>query len=307
MEIADIRLDGTLREFLKFNPQRVLEILEQSGGQKRGSLSQLDIEMRMRELSRTLTKHCKDLKDIFQHYSAGEIGGSASAMDCDEFLDFIRDCQLTDQRVTASDLDQIFGFSMGIKGKVPSDREMVASEFSEALIRIAEKKFPMLPFHERLRELLEGYVLPNASRSECDKFREELCRPEVLAVYKKHSAALKRIFRYYAAMRGAHTDDRNNHAFIDIKAFFTLAKDCKLLGSCFTEETLKQIFLNIQSQDEDVADNDADSMVDFSEYQEAIAAMTEYSVCSPYLPLYKRIDTFISETFLPRARQMKVQ
>ena len=68
LEIADTRLDDTMREYLKIHPQRMVEILEESGGHKRGSLSQLEVGTRMEELTRTLAKYCKDLHDIFRHY-----------------------------------------------------------------------------------------------------------------------------------------------------------------------------------------------------------------------------------------------
>lgn len=205
-----------------------------------------------------------------------------------------------DRKVTSAVIEQIYLRSLGLQGGAPlGDREMIGHEFTGALIRVADMKFDMLPFGERLSQLLETLIIPNASRSECDAFREQLAKTEIVSVFKKHKESLQRTFYYYAAM---NADDERS---IDVQGFFALTKDCKLLGSNLTDQNVKHLFLNIQSQDETDFDLDDDCKVDFDEYMEAIAAMTEYVVCSPYLPLYKRIDTFITETFLPRARQKR--
>jgi hypothetical protein len=85
------------------------------------------------------------------------------------------------------------------------------------------------------------------------------------------------------------------------------AKDCKLIGSFITDHTIKQVLANIQHEEDEMIQQDLvnELRVDFNEFQEAIAALTEYVICNPYIPLYKRIEQFINEMLLPRARQKK--
>lgn len=180
------------------------------------------------------------------------------------------------------------------------EREMVGREFVDALIRLAAAKFTNLPLQERVRELMEQDILPNALRSQSEIFRAEVNNAKVHAVFLKHKLPMQNIFRYYASMHSL----REQQSTIALKEFLIFAKDCKLIGSFVTEQTLKQVLVNLQHDDEPFAGDDK-LRVDFMDFQEAIAALTEYVICNPYVPLYKRIEQFIIEMILPRARQKK--
>lgn len=189
-----------------------------------------------------------------------------------------------------------------------NDHEIGPAGFSEALVRLAEKKCPGMPFHDRLEELLVKFILPNASRSDCDSFRQELTTSEILAVFKKHRVPLQRIFRFYATTVEEGGEPNSATAVIDLKGFVTLAKDVRILNANLSELNLKQIFTNIQHQDKDNGeeqDAEADFEVDYDEFLESIASLTEYVICNPYVPLYKRMDQFISDIFIPRAKHLK--
>ncbi|GLD94995.1 hypothetical protein PINS_up003620 [Pythium insidiosum] len=202
------------------------------------------------------------------------------------------------------------------------DREMSALEFVDALVRLAALKLPPpTSLEERFRELMEQFVLPNALRSQAEIFRAEVASPKVRAVFQKHKATLQRIFRYYSSMHAL----REQQSTIDLKEFTVLAKDCKLIGSFVTEHTLKQVLGNVQRDEggddsnerppaprsnsnatSSVSASSQDALrVDFADFQEAIAALTQYVICNPYVPLYKRIEQFINELLIPRARQKK--
>lgn len=178
-------------------------------------------------------------------------------------------------------------------------REMVGREFVDALIRVAAVKFTDASLADRFHELMEQTILPNALRSQSEIFRADVASPKVRAVFQKHKLALQRVFRYYTSMHAL----REQQSTLGLRDFVVFAKDCKLIGSFITEHTLKQVLVNLQ-HDVDAGSED-DLRADFGDFMEAIAALTEYVICNPYVPLYKRIEQFINEMLLPRARQKK--
>ncbi|KAF1318924.1 hypothetical protein FI667_g13467, partial [Globisporangium splendens] len=178
-----------------------------------------------------------------------------------------------------------------------SSREMVGKEFVDALIRIAAVKFSEMSLEERFHALMEQHIVPNALHSQSEIFRTEVSSPKARAVFQKHKPTLQRIFRYYTSM----TMLREQQSIVGLRELVVLAKDCKLIGSFVTKHILKQVLVNLQ---QDVGFED-DLRADFSDFLEAIAALTEYVICNPYVPLYKRVEQFINEMLLPRARQKK--
>ncbi|GMF20719.1 unnamed protein product [Phytophthora lilii] len=211
--------------------------------------------------------------------------------------------------------------------------ELSGRQFADALVRLAAIKYapmppprapargahsrsapvPALPLDERFRLLMEQDILPHALRSQRELFRAEVAEPKVREVFQRHKPVLQRVFRYYASMRAL----REQNSTLSLAAFIVMARDCKLIGSFVTEHTLKQVLVNLQRDDGNSpsptpapggSNSDAELEMlraDFSDFQEALAALTEYVVCNPYVPLHKRVDQFLQEMLLPRARQKK--
>ncbi|RLN52236.1 hypothetical protein BBJ29_009503 [Phytophthora kernoviae] len=208
--------------------------------------------------------------------------------------------------------------------------ELSGRQFSDSLVRLAAVKYapapvprapvkgasaraapiPVLPLDERIHLLMEQDVLPHALRSQRELFRAEVAAPKVREVFQRHKPVLQRVFRYYASMHAL----REQNSTISLSSFIVMARDCKLVGSFVTEHTLKQALVNLQRDDGDypstpgLGTTEAELEMlraDFSDFQEALAALTEYVVCNPYVPLHKRIDQFLQDFVLPRARQKK--
>lgn len=214
-------------------------------------------------------------------------------------------------------------------GDTVEEAELSGRQFSDALVRLAAVKYapapapraarggharaaptPVLPLDERFRLLMEQDVLPHALRSQRELFRAEVAAPKVREVFQRHKPELQRVFRYYASMQAL----REQNSTISLSSFIVMARDCKLVGSFVTEHTLKQVLVNLQRDDGNspqtpgTGANEAELealRADFSDFQEALAALTEYVVCNPYMPLHKRVDQFLQELLLPRARQKK--
>ncbi|OWZ24560.1 hypothetical protein PHMEG_000384 [Phytophthora megakarya] len=208
------------------------------------------------------------------------------------------------------------------------ERELSGRQFADALVRLAAAKYapmpapravrgharaapmPALPLDERFRMLMEQDILPHAMRSQRELFRAAVAEPKVREVFQRHKPVLLRIFRYYASMHAL----REQNSTLSLAAFIVMARDCKLIGSFVTEHTLKQMLVNLQRDDGNssltpvAANTEAELEMlraDFSDFQEALAALTEYVVCNPYVALHKRVDQFLQEMLLPRARQKK--
>lgn len=248
--------------------------------------------------------------------SASGGAGSIASMSLSEFNKFVKDCALCDRALTPHAAESIFRAAMrrsplqdadaGAESDAAESREMVGSEFVDALVRLAAVKFADLSLETRFQELMEQAVLPNALRSQSEIFRAEVAAPKLRAVFQKHKPALQRVFRYYTSMRAL----REQQSTLTLRDFTVFAKDCKLIGSFVTEHTLKQVLANLHQQEGDSAvpkggGDDDDLRADFGDFTEAIAALTEYVICNPYVPLYKRVEQFINEMLLPRARQKK--
>ncbi|KUF93238.1 hypothetical protein AM588_10004049 [Phytophthora nicotianae] len=212
-----------------------------------------------------------------------------------------------------------------------AEPELSGRQFADALVRLAAIKYapmpaprgparggharaaptPTLPLDERFRLLMEQDILPNALRSQRELFRAEVAQPKVREVFQRHKPVLQRIFRYYASMHAI----REQNSTLSLSAFIVMARDCKLIGSFVTEHTLKQVLVNLQRDDGSspapatgTISTEAELEMlraDFSDFQEALAALTEYVICNPYVALHKRVDQFLQEMLLPRARQKK--
>lgn len=176
----------------------------------------------------------------------------------------------------------------------------------ELLTRLAILKYPQGPNLEtRLRTLIEKAILPNALRSQFIKFRAQICSPNLLAVFQKHKLALQRIFRYYVVMHHL----REQKSTMGFDEFLIFARDCRIVAAYMSEQVLKQIFINAQYSETGGYENDTkyreDSSLclDFDQFKEAIGAITLYVLCSPYIPMFQRLEHFISDFLLPRAKQ----
>lgn len=89
-----------------------------------------------------LVRVFEDLRRIFKHYSAGDAGGSAGTMALDEFYMLVKDCKISCKNLTMKEIRMIFAEANddGAAGGL-GDWELMANEFVEALIRIADEKF----------------------------------------------------------------------------------------------------------------------------------------------------------------------
>ncbi|OQR95661.1 hypothetical protein THRCLA_07681 [Thraustotheca clavata] len=315
-DMVDERKAETIRKFTTVPVEDIRNIIEDekiSGGSRRNSVSDSEVMTRVFGIQRVLKHYFNDLHAIFRHYSCSTLRGHSSTMSLNEYSKFVKDCGIVDKKVMLPVVDAIYHHCVDDKDAT-SPREMNPPNFVQALVHIADKKFPTLPFEERIHELLEKFIVPNACRAQPEVFRLLLKSPEVRGVYQKYKVSLQYVFKYYSSMKSVDTivtPNSKSSSTIDLNEFLSLTKDCKLIGSFITDVTVRHIFILVQHQYDDsetqvdmIAEDDS-LQVDYSEFEEALAALTEYIICNPYVPLNKRLEQFISEMILPRARQKK--
>ena len=262
-----------------------------------------------------LFKHrIRDLKRIFQYYAAAE-AGDANSMDHAEFWKFCRECKFQKDRkaLPSVRLDLIFqacniDFSLSsAERKESDDGEMESDEWVECLCRTSSWRYSKktagdLP--SRLKKLMNDDMLPNACSVDCDVFRERLAGDEVQAVYKKHKRNTKKIYTVYAA-----DDDDGDAALamdtMNCKELTSFCMEMKLTGPILSQRAVRTIFAFVQQEeaelDEDEDDDDGSEMV-YSEFMEALSAISMFLEPNPYEVVPSRINRFIKKTLIPAAK-----
>ncbi|KAG6961090.1 hypothetical protein JG687_00007858 [Phytophthora cactorum] len=318
------RVDSScIRDLLVHDSENAFNLLNQSVGRKSSTTTHVivsksvmppfvperDVDIATAAVRRALLAYSKDLNDIFKHYSASGGAGSLAAMSLTEFHKLIKDCFTGDKHITPEVADNVYRAALqldssltgGACGPSPSATpENGSDEVNEGEQELSGRQFA------------DGLdILPHALRSQRELFRAEVAQPKVREVFQRHKPELQRIFRYYASMHAI----REQNSTLSLSAFIVMARDCKLIGSFVTEHTLKQVLVNLQRDDGNSSTPATGAVsteaelemlrADFSDFQEALAALTEYVICNPYVALHKRVDQFLQEMLLPRARQKK--
>ncbi|KDO16559.1 hypothetical protein SPRG_17926 [Saprolegnia parasitica CBS 223.65] len=314
-DIIDERRADTIRKFTSVSADAIRRLISDEPSARHRSISDTEVMTRVFGIQKVLKQHFNDLHAIFRHYSCSTLRGHSATMSLQEYIKFIKDCNIVDKKVHLPIVDAIYHHCVEAQDDGTAQREMSPMDFVHALILVADKKFPSMVFEERIQELLDKCVLPNASRSQPEAFRLLLHSPDVRAVFLKYKSALQHIFKYYSNMK---TDDEMTAASkssttLDVNEFLNLAKDCKLMGFFVTDAIVKQVFILVQRQYDDTetqvstTTTDDELQIDFAEFEEALAVLTEHVICNPYIPLHKRLEQFVTEMVLPRARQKKTK
>jgi len=236
-------------------------------------------------LTFVLESHFSDLKRIYRHYSCAE-PGAAGTMDVNELRMLIKDTKLLDQTLTLNAIQHLFiatatanvgtsntstvSTNNGNTASNHLNRELMAPQFVEALVRLADAKFHevatawqddnqvtnsgtdqkkttednseqgLLSLSQCLEKLLDEFIIPYACRSDADRFRRDLSRLEVKAVFRRHRDRLQQLFRHWCVSGGEVMDATQFRAF---------ARDRNFISVAFTESELFSVFNKIQDEE----------------------------------------------------------
>ena len=227
-----------------------------------------------------LESHFIDLKRIYRHYSCAE-PGSAGTMDLNEMWMLAKDTKLlSESNLTLHTVQDLFvitseAFSQKSKtagsmpgkshrsrvnsqatGKSASEMELMAPEYVEMLVRIADVKFQgiasafsdgsgtavtdRLTLSQCLAKLLDENIIPYACRSDADRFRRDLSSLQVKAVFRRHRDRLQSLFKHWCVPGEDHMDTSRWRSF---------ARDRNFLSEAFTEAELFSVFNKIQDEE----------------------------------------------------------
>ena len=172
--------------------------------------------------------------------------------------------------------------------------------FLETLVRIAHYKYPHIHrLHLQVKSLFEECLLPYASRTDTETFRNLLQDTECQMVFQRYRAQLEKIYFYYADQDGEDISIGASKV-INCNELFRLIGDCKLLDSNLTDMALRTVFAN--AQQDDLEDRTGLEEMDYDEFLEAVSAMAAYKVVNPYEPFGTRLERFIKKMLLPKAK-----
>ena len=206
-------------------------------------------------------------------------------MDLNELRMLIKDTKLLDQTLTFNDVQHLFiatatanvgssnnSTSASNSGTAVSNhlnRELMAPQFVEALIRLADAKFHdvatawqddhasasgteqskkeeddnekvLLSLSQCLGKMLDEFIIPYACRSDADRFRRDISRLEVKAVFRRHRDRLQQLFRHWCVSGGE---------VMDATQFRSFARDRNFISAAFTESELFTVFNKIQDEE----------------------------------------------------------
>ncbi len=193
------------------------------------------------------------------------------------------------------------------------EREIKQTEWVEGVIHMAFRRFPKTqPMSKRVGRLLREFVIPNACKSNTDTFRGELSMDEIQAVFKKFKPQLMIIFLYYADQHPPAPGQPPMEPSMDGPKWLQMMKDCKLVTrksdvpNDMPELAAREIFMNVQMEEEEEGSADvgggADEMI-YLEYIEAWGAVTCYKKVNPYVPLHVRMEElFTQRVFVEQKR-----
>ena len=281
----------------------------------------------IKSIETLLNEYFDDLKRIYRHYSSSK-PGSSGTIDLAEFGMLMHDIKLSSRIFKSSVLENIFRLTNKTSASSKKfDAELDASEFIEALLRVASMKFfkksyanvaddvpaNALTYTQLFRKFMEENVIPFACRSDAERFRKDLRSDVVKVVFRKHRGALQKIFQRYSKGDGA----------MDSKEFLKFVRDRQLINNSLSETELFQVFAKVQDDegafhssvgalglDEHGHDDGIkgfklssklgklDVELTYPEFLEAIAAISIFKDPDPYIPLKQKIESFLLSDIL---------
>eukprot|EP01062_Namystynia_karyoxenos_P042899 TRINITY_DN3141_c1_g4_i1.p1 TRINITY_DN3141_c1_g4~~TRINITY_DN3141_c1_g4_i1.p1 ORF type:complete len:1060 (+),score=274.10 TRINITY_DN3141_c1_g4_i1:208-3180(+) len=265
---------------------------------------------------------CKDamlanfryLRRTYKFYSTMESSLMTvdSVMDRKELAALLKDCGLFDsdrppsivaggaRRLDRRDFEHLWISATKSAGL----SEIPPAKLTELLLRVAHICFAHTkePLADRVVTLFGNYIIPRAGYLSTAEFRELIYHERCERVLNDHRAQLRKIFVYYAGGEGTgerHTQSRKEAAELSWKEFKQLVIDAKLAddhGVGLLQ--LQQVFIKMQ--------DDYDAVCNFQEFTEIVCAVAAVRNPAPYLPLHKKVRSFIDELIPPLRKRCKL-
>jgi hypothetical protein len=291
----------------------------------------------------TLKSYCGECFDELRKvYSAyGALGGGGGSVSFYEFSSLVRDCNLLNPNWTNADLTLVFvktnieiDEETGERIEIDHnpDSALTTTEFVEILIRIAHGLYKNKPLqsHEMvdnsgnsnsalstsartitqcMSTLMETNILPYAKRSDAEEFRKKLKNGNVKSIFQKYGERIESVFEKYAKadvdqnFTSDGTGNERADMTMNMREFQQMCKEKRI---AIPHRKIQSVFQNVQNDDTAFADDDEmDAEVDFSEFQEAVAAIACIVYPDPYTPMEQRIEMLLLRSLLQNEKKKK--
>jgi hypothetical protein len=114
------------------------------------------------------------------------------------FIFFITEAGILDNKINQTTLDELC--DNVLKDATAIELGLTFDDFYEALCQLSMKKLPHSRSHrEAISRLLVEFIFPNVQLRGNSAQNSSLMNSEVISQFRRYDAALRRIFRYYAA------------------------------------------------------------------------------------------------------------
>merc|ERR1712150_447298 len=161
-----------------------------------------------------------------------------------------------------------------------------------------------------LRCLIEEYLLPHACKSNVDTFRGEVSMDKVQRVFGTYRELLRKIFFFYAKVPQLVPGQVSQAPSIDLPGWTRMLVDTGIISSKpsdaqpneFSSEAAQVVFQEVQLEedsDTSVEVGGGDGEMIWMEFLEALAATSCYMQLNPYIPLYTKLEDFLSTRMIP--------
>ena len=185
------------------------------------------------------------------------------------------------------------------------DTELVVHEFAAAVIRLAHARYRQFPsIEERLKILIRDNIKTYALVGAIDaSFSVRLEEPEPAMILKECRPQLKKIFATFSAS-GTTIGQTDASGTMSMVEWIDLCERCQLITPAFTLREARQMFVQVNLDDEIYVQeddaNNADELV-FDEFEECLcrAALEHYPEDDAH-PLSECLRSFF-EIFVPVA------
>jgi len=165
--------------------------------------------------------------------------------------------------------------------------------FSAALVWVAHHFYQdgCERLAEQFRQLLVDHLIPWASRSHADPFKQYMLTAPLQAMLKRHHKQLQKIFHFYSAGQR----EENKEFPMLLKDFAILWKDCDMIDRALSRNDISTVFSCCQNVKED---GEATEM-DFDEFRTAVCAVGLMRNPSPFVPDAIKLENFLAKQFFP--------
>lgn len=212
------------------------------------------------------------------------------------FWAMVRDCKLTNKRLTPQKID-IICIRVNVDNRDEDgnvgdvDKLLDPGEFVEALVRMSHQRAPegAGTLTNKFDAMMREQVLQYACQSNSDEFRATLAARDVREIYTRYRPALRAIFTHFAAADNKGGREKLNSISLDE---FLMMFNKADLTSIVSVVHARRIFGSSQ------VDDDVSEMI-YQEFMEAVAALAQHADPNPYVPLSTRLDAFIRVTLIP--------